>query len=177
MKTDTRNSAVGCIILAAGQGTRMKSYQTKIRIPFFGKPLIEHMIDHLIQSGIPQPVLVVSPDDYSDLSSLYHQKVILAIQKEPLGTGDAVKAGLGVLPESAEYCLIVCGDTPLLSPSTLPFFISFLPASRLKLQQELLQPKLITPGNMGESFGILRVNFNRLRSTKMPLNNKEKFKK
>lgn len=123
METD-RNSAVGCIILAAGQGTRMKSYQTKIRIPFFGKPLVEHIIDHLIQSGISYPVLVVSPGDYSELSSLYHQKAILTIQKEPLGTGDAVKAGLGVLPESSEYCLIVCGDTPLLSPSTLLHFIS-----------------------------------------------------
>lgn len=123
MNIDTRNSTIGCIVLAAGLGTRMKSYQSKIRIPFFGKPLIEHIMDNLTSAGISNPVLVVSPTDFSTLFSLYNQKTTLVIQKEPLGTGDAVKAGLSALSETQEYCLIVCGDTPLLSSHTLTDFI------------------------------------------------------
>ena len=120
---EIRESLIGCVILAAGLSKRMKSYQTKIRMPFFGKPMIEHILEAVSRAGIEQPVLVVSPGDFTVLEPLYKGKASVVIQKEPLGTGDAVKAGLSAITSSKTYCLILCGDTPLLTSRTLYDFI------------------------------------------------------
>ena len=120
---EIQKSMIGCIILAAGLSKRMKSYQTKIRMPFFGKPMIDHILEAVSRAGVEQPVLVVSPGDYTFLEPLYQGKARIAIQKEPLGTGDAVKAGLSAITLAETYCLILCGDTPLLTSRTLQDFI------------------------------------------------------
>jgi len=123
MEKEIQTELVACLVLAAGLSKRMKSYQTKIRLPFFGKPIIEHILETIAQTGLHQPVLVVSPGDFTEMETHYHTIASVVIQQAPLGTGDAVKAGLTAIPASKTYCLILCGDTPLITSQTLHAFI------------------------------------------------------
>lgn len=104
------------IILAAGEGKRMKSKTPKILHPILGKPLIAFVLDLAREIGSSETVLVVdntSDGAYDWLAS----EIQYAIQEEPLGSGDAARKGL----EKArwEITLILCGDVPLLKAQTL----------------------------------------------------------
>ena len=80
------------VILAAGRGTRMKSDMPKVLHPLAGRPLIGWLLD-TVESLTPNKVVVVTApgmDDVQKTIEPYHT----AIQQEPRGTGDAVKAAL-----------------------------------------------------------------------------------
>ena len=63
-----------------------------------------------------EPSVVVLSPVTEALRAHLPNGVSVAIQAEPRGTGDAVRAALGALPEGAREVLVVCGDTPLLTP-------------------------------------------------------------
>lgn len=114
-------SQVAVIILAAGLGTRMKSNQSKVFFPFLGKALVEHVLEKAESLSPGKIILVVSPKDFPMASEKLGKRASIAIQEEPLGTGDAVKTGI----KHASYfshCMILCGDTPLLNSNTLHDF-------------------------------------------------------
>lgn len=144
---EIQNSVIRCIILAAGLSKRMKSYQTKIRMPFFGKPMIEHILEAVSRAGIEQPVLVVSPGDFAALEALYQDRAKVVVQQAPLGTGDAVKAGLTAITDLQTDCLILCGDTPLLTSQTLHDFIQTCLSSRASAG--VLTTNIDHPGHYG----------------------------
>jgi bifunctional UDP-N-acetylglucosamine pyrophosphorylase/glucosamine-1-phosphate N-acetyltransferase len=144
---EIQNSMIRCIILAAGLSKRMNSYQTKIRMSFFGKPIIEHILEAVSKAGIEQPILVVSPGDFATLEALYQDKARVVIQQTPLGTGDAVKAGLTAITDSQTDCLILCGDTPLLTSQTLHDFIQTCLSSRASAG--VLTTDIDHPGHYG----------------------------
>lgn len=114
-------SKMACIILAAGLGTRMKSNQSKVFFPFLGKALVEYVLEKAESLSPGKIILVVSPKDYKIALEKYGKRVVIAIQKEPLGTGDAVKAGINLASEFP-HCMILCGDTPLLETNTILSF-------------------------------------------------------
>ena len=110
------------LILAAGQGTRMVSDLPKILHYLGGKAMIHHVLDAAlgVQSAEfePQIVAIISPA-LDALTVKGGRAIHTAIQPKPLGSGDAVKAGLAVLSETPKTVLILCGDTPLLEATFL----------------------------------------------------------
>ncbi|MDI3281347.1 MAG: bifunctional UDP-N-acetylglucosamine diphosphorylase/glucosamine-1-phosphate N-acetyltransferase GlmU [Bacillota bacterium] len=110
-----------CVILAAGQGTRMKSDRPKVLHPVGGRPMLLHVLRAVWEAGCHDPVVVVGHGGEM-VRSLVAQSSFsaarFAVQERQLGTGHAVLQAKGVLPEAGTV-LVVCGDTPLLRPATL----------------------------------------------------------
>lgn len=108
------------VILAAGQGTRMKSSLPKILHPLGGRPVLYYVLD-LAHQMVPQEmVLVVSPCQKDIQTPFAHQTVV---QSSAQGTGDAVKWAFPYLKEEG-HVLILYGDTPLIQKETLERMIA-----------------------------------------------------
>lgn len=111
------------MILAAGASKRMKSKYSKVFYPFLGQPLVKNIFT-TAKSLNPSKIIIVVKEDDSDLAyKTFGNEAIIAIQKEPLGTADAVKNGLSYVDNDADL-LILCGDTPLLKAETLKNLVS-----------------------------------------------------
>lgn len=110
------------IILAAGKGTRMKSDMAKVLHPIAGIPMIKHIITTAEKLNPKEIVVVIGPvmDDVADIVRPYKT----AIQKEQLGTGDAVKSAMTQLGDFKGDILVLYGDVPLVSASTLESLIT-----------------------------------------------------
>lgn len=110
-----------CVILAAGQGTRMKSDRPKVLHPVGGRPMLLHVLRSVWEAGCHEPVVVVGHGGEM-VRSLVEQSPFsaarFAVQEQQLGTGHAVLQARELLPKVGTV-LVVCGDTPLLRPATL----------------------------------------------------------
>jgi bifunctional UDP-N-acetylglucosamine pyrophosphorylase / glucosamine-1-phosphate N-acetyltransferase len=114
------------IVLAAGQGTRMRSAVPKVLHPIAGRSLLGHAV-HAVAALEPEHLVVVVGhglgqvrDAVADLAEELARPVLPAEQKERLGTGHAVRCALDVLPgELTGPVLVTYGDVPLLEPATL----------------------------------------------------------
>lgn len=105
------------VILAAGQGTRMRSSLPKVLHPVAGKPMLGHVIDTARQLS-PQGIHVVIGHGADEVRErLAANDLDFVLQGEQLGTGHAVAQALPVL--SAERVLILYGDVPLIEVETL----------------------------------------------------------
>ena len=110
------------LILAAGQGTRMKSATPKVLHAMCGRPLVHYPVRAAIEAGCGEIVVVVGhgrEQVSAYLASAFdasasRARVKTAVQVEQRGTGDAARAGLGAVSDSAERVLIFYGDVPLL---------------------------------------------------------------
>ncbi|HUE69929.1 MAG TPA: sugar phosphate nucleotidyltransferase [Pirellulaceae bacterium] len=123
------------VVLAAGQGTRMKSDLPKVLVPVLGRPMIEFVLDALAAAGIERVIAVVgyrAEDAKESIGSYLHLRsgtatgqvgnlsyVDYALQTERLGTGHAVKMAAGLLQGHEGPVLIVTGDSPLIQPSSI----------------------------------------------------------
>ena len=105
------------IVLAAGLGTRMRSRTPKVLHTAAGRPLLSHVLAALAQVDA-RPLVVLSPES-STARSLLPDRVQVAIQDPPRGTGDAVRVALDAVKDARGTALIVYGDTPLVRPETL----------------------------------------------------------
>jgi bifunctional UDP-N-acetylglucosamine pyrophosphorylase/glucosamine-1-phosphate N-acetyltransferase len=107
------------VVLAAGMGTRMKSDMPKMLHPVCGKPMLSHVIDALEAADI-RHIITVLGHGADQVAAMLGRRSKLAIQERQLGTGHAL---MQTLPELEAYtegtCLVVCGDTPLISGETL----------------------------------------------------------
>ncbi len=110
--------SVNILILAAGQGTRMKSRIPKLLHPVGGVPMIRHVLD-AARGLAPQRLAVVVAPDSAALRSGLGDAVEMVEQAEQLGTGHAVLQAQARLAGSAETVVVLYGDTPLLSSMTL----------------------------------------------------------
>ncbi len=106
------------IILAAGQGTRMKSKIPKVLHPLAGRPMVQYVVDAVRQSVSKQPVLVVG-HGMEEVRQVLGEDVIYVEQKELLGTGHAVLQARDQLAGRGETVMVLYGDTPLILPRTL----------------------------------------------------------
>ncbi len=139
----THDGRLCIFVLAAGHGIRMKSDTSKVFFPFFGKPLLEHVLKAAQSLKPDKLVTVISPKDYQQAVELFGSIAELAIQKEAKGTGDAVRQAWEIAPEE-DFYLILCGDTPLIKPQTLQsladiFFKSHADAAMITAK--VAQPK------------------------------------
>lgn len=111
------------IVLAAGQGTRMKSRTPKVLHAVGGKPMLTRVLETVI-SLKPERTHVVVGDNGDDFPSIFDQYDVNWVrQSEQLGTGHAVFQALPELPVEAQ-ALVVYGDCPLVKPSTLQRCVS-----------------------------------------------------
>jgi bifunctional UDP-N-acetylglucosamine pyrophosphorylase/glucosamine-1-phosphate N-acetyltransferase len=104
------------VILAAGQGTRMRSRTPKMLHEICGRPMIDWTVGAALDAGADRVVVVGSPD--GALDGRLPDGVVLAVQPEPNGTGGAVLAAADHLDGDAPV-LVVNGDAPLVTPQAL----------------------------------------------------------
>ena len=118
-------TARAAVILAAGQGTRMKSALPKVLHKVGGRGLLERVIDTVEATGCDRIVVVVGPGPSAvrDLVVRRLGESAVAVQDPPLGTGHAVMAARQALADFDGDVLVTNGDCPLLTPTDLePLF-------------------------------------------------------
>jgi bifunctional UDP-N-acetylglucosamine pyrophosphorylase / glucosamine-1-phosphate N-acetyltransferase len=106
------------IILAAGQGTRMRSTTPKVLHEVAHRALVDHVIAAAEAAGAASITGVVGPDMETVAERFARHRV--AIQQKAQGTGDAVRAALSVIPEdTAGVAMVLYADTPLVRRETI----------------------------------------------------------
>lgn len=111
---------VAVIILAAGQGTRMKSNKAKVLHEIAGRPMILYVVETAKKIAGDNVVVVVGhqAQKVRDIISESAQ-VHFAYQEEQLGTGHAVQCAVPGLPDGCDEVVILCGDVPLIRAETI----------------------------------------------------------
>lgn len=105
------------VILAAGQGTRMKSKIPKVLHKVLDKPMLDHVMEAAQVVTNNKPIVVIG--HMSDMVREHlGDKAEIALQEEQLGTGHAVMMAEHYIDDEDEV-LILCGDTPLIKGETL----------------------------------------------------------
>jgi bifunctional UDP-N-acetylglucosamine pyrophosphorylase / glucosamine-1-phosphate N-acetyltransferase len=116
-------TAVAAIVLAAGQGTRMRSGIPKVLHPLAGRPLIGHVLDALGRAGIEHRVVVTGHG--ADRVEAALDGLAPTIRQDPqLGTADAVRVGLERVPSGTRHLVVTMGDAPLLTPDLFRALVS-----------------------------------------------------
>lgn len=119
---------IGCVILAAGEGTRMKSSLPKVLFDVCGKTIIEHVIESVSKLDYLYRIYIVIGHKSEEVkqilisSHIYNKvknKIIFVEQKKLLGSGDAVKQVQKHVDKNIKHLLVLSGDVPLISDSTL----------------------------------------------------------
>jgi bifunctional UDP-N-acetylglucosamine pyrophosphorylase/glucosamine-1-phosphate N-acetyltransferase len=111
------------IVLAAGKSTRMKSKKPKSLHPVAGQPLIEHVLDALVEAGAERIVIVVG-HQAELVKSTIGGDFEYVLQEEQLGTGHAVKMAETLLKDSELPILVVPGDAPLITAEAIANLVS-----------------------------------------------------
>lgn len=106
------------VILAAGQGTRMKSKLYKVLHPVMGRPMVQHVMDQLQALDLSEIITIVGHGAEKVKEELGEVSQFV-LQNEQLGTGHAVMQAEDLLKDKQGVTLVVCGDTPLLTKDTL----------------------------------------------------------
>ena len=125
-----RHRPLDAIVLAAGEGTRMRSPLPKPLHRLCGRPMVLHVLDALTELPIDRVVVVVGYRSSEVTKTLQAEappelRLEFVEQTRPLGTGDAVAVALTALPEAYAAggedgdLVVLPGDTPLVRPSTL----------------------------------------------------------
>lgn len=104
------------VILAAGQGTRMKSKVPKVLHKVLDKTMVDYVIDASQEAGA-EDICVVVGHQSKMVKSMIGPRVKFALQKEQLGTGHAVMQAGDFINEG--NILVLCGDTPLITAETI----------------------------------------------------------
>jgi bifunctional UDP-N-acetylglucosamine pyrophosphorylase/glucosamine-1-phosphate N-acetyltransferase len=109
-------SAPTVVIIAAGEGTRMRSSLPKVLHPLCGRPLISWPVEAAQGAGAGKVVVVDNPK--RRLEDHLPEGVVVAIQEQPNGTGDAVASAREHIDPDATV-VVMNGDVPLITPETL----------------------------------------------------------
>jgi len=107
------------VILAAGQGTRMRSDTHKVLHPIAGKALLMHLLDSVDRLGAERRVVVVGKGRDQVEKAIAGRNVTIAHQAEQKGTAHAVQQAREALAGYDGAVLILYGDTPFVEPETL----------------------------------------------------------
>jgi bifunctional UDP-N-acetylglucosamine pyrophosphorylase/glucosamine-1-phosphate N-acetyltransferase len=105
------------VVLAAGQGTRMRSSTPKVAHAIAGRAIVRHVVVAAREAGVDD-IVVVTSVDADAVRKAAGEGVRFAVQDEQLGTGHAVLCARESVG-AAESVLILNGDVPLVLPSTL----------------------------------------------------------
>jgi len=126
--TPSRSVSTGrtaAIVLAAGLGTRMRSRLPKVLHPLCGRPMLAYVLDAWLEiegqgdESLAAPIVVYSPATAGLLDADLPGGPSYAQQEIPMGTADAVRAGLELLPDDVKEVLVLSGDVPLVTGEQL----------------------------------------------------------
>src|SRR2546422_5310403 len=106
-------SDLAAVVMAAGLGTRMKSATPKHLHPLLGRRLVDWVIEAVRPLGADPLVVVLSPEAAGALDG-----VTVAVQQQPLGTGDSLRAARESVGD-AQTLLVVSGDHPRITSRLL----------------------------------------------------------
>ncbi len=108
------------VILAAGEGTRMRSDKPKVMHEIAGRPMLGHVLSAVQAAGAARIAAVVGPDraDVADAARRFAPDCEIFEQRERLGTAHAVLAARAALEESADDIIVAFADTPLIDAAT-----------------------------------------------------------
>ncbi|XKH49999.1 bifunctional UDP-N-acetylglucosamine diphosphorylase/glucosamine-1-phosphate N-acetyltransferase GlmU [Chryseomicrobium palamuruense] len=106
------------VVLAAGKGTRMKSSLYKVLHPVCGKPMVDHVVGNMEKLGASEIVSVVGHGAEMVKETLGDRSTYV-VQEEQLGTAHAVQQAEQVLDGREGTTIVICGDTPLITPETI----------------------------------------------------------
>lgn len=122
------------VVLAAGLGTRMKSSLPKVLHTINGKPLVRYVVEAVSAVSPQRIVVVVSPATNDGIrKALAGLPVLFSLQKEPKGTGDALKTAARKLRDFDGTVVVVSGDTPLVTGETLETLLALHAKNREQL--------------------------------------------
>jgi bifunctional UDP-N-acetylglucosamine pyrophosphorylase/glucosamine-1-phosphate N-acetyltransferase len=109
---------ITAVILAAGQGTRMKSVLPKVLHPICGVPMIAHSLAAVKAASSETPVVIIGHGAEA-VREFIDETARCVVQDPQLGTGHAVRQAESVLRGKTDLVLVVYADMPLLRPETL----------------------------------------------------------
>ena len=125
----TRTNEFAVVILAAGQGTRMRSDTHKVLHPIAGKPMLMHLLDTVQAMGAARQVVVVGKGRSQLVAALAGRGVTTALQAEQKGTAHAVQMAREALDGFDGPVLVLYGDTPFVTAETLQRMLARLGAT------------------------------------------------
>lgn len=134
------------IVLAAGQGTRMKSKLYKVLHPILERPMILYVLDALDAVSIDKRITVVG-HGAEKVKEVVGSRSEFVLQKEQLGTAHAVMQAESLLQNEDGTTLVVCGDTPLITAET--FKKLFDHHEKTKAKATILTTKVDDPTGYG----------------------------
>ena len=109
------------IVLAAGEGTRMRSARAKVLHEVGGRSLVAHVLDAVRAAGSTATAVVIGPD--AEAVAAEAKRVLpgadIYVQSERRGTAHAVLAARPAIARRTDDILVIYGDTPLIRPETL----------------------------------------------------------
>jgi bifunctional UDP-N-acetylglucosamine pyrophosphorylase/glucosamine-1-phosphate N-acetyltransferase len=109
------------IVLAAGEGTRMRSSKAKVLHEVAGRSLLAHVLAAIAEAGVTSAAVVIGPgqDKVAAEAKRVLPDAAIFTQHERRGTAHAVLAAKSAMEKPSDDILIVYGDTPLIRPATL----------------------------------------------------------
>src|ERR1051325_4015376 len=108
---------ITAVLLAAGQGTRMKSDLPKVLHPLCGKPMLWHTLEALKSATTEKPVVVVGYGA-DEVQKYVGDSTDCVLQEPQLGTGHAAMQAESLLKDRTEYVIVTYADMPLLRGET-----------------------------------------------------------
>ena len=118
MREETRKN-VSVVILAAGKGTRMKSDMAKVLHPVCGKPMLAYPVETARAVGARKIVVVIGHQADVVRETFGREGLTFVEQRQQLGTAHAILQTREQFPDDEGTIIILCGDVPLLRPSTV----------------------------------------------------------
>jgi bifunctional UDP-N-acetylglucosamine pyrophosphorylase/glucosamine-1-phosphate N-acetyltransferase len=115
-------TSTAAVILAAGQGTRMKSSHPKVLHQILGRPMISYLIDTLKSIGVADILVVVGYQSEKVMAALAGESaggVRFVVQEPQQGTGHAVQVAMNAVPPDSHTILVLCGDVPLIAGDSI----------------------------------------------------------
>ena len=109
------------VVLAAGEGTRMRSRLPKVLHPIAHLPLIGHVLKAVTEAGVDRIAVVIGPghDAVAAATHAIAPGASIHVQAERRGTAHAVLAARPALERAADDVIVVFGDTPFVAPDTV----------------------------------------------------------
>jgi len=109
------------IVLAAGEGTRMRSARPKVLHAIAGRSLVGHVLAAVAEFGATSTAIVIGPDQDAVAAEAHKiaPDAAVFVQRERRGTAHAVLTASAAIKEGTDDIVILYGDTPLIDPATL----------------------------------------------------------
>jgi len=137
---------VKAVVLAAGEGTRMKSRLIKLAHTLDSQALVSFPVNTCLKSGIKEVIVVVGYQA-DKVKSLLGKGFKYVFQDKRLGTGDALKRAAPLLKDFKGELVVLPGDAPFITPSTIVKLVNY--HRKEKLAATILTALLPSPGSYG----------------------------